>query len=526
MRKREDMNKEKVILKVRNVSTQICPSDIASEVAKCCSFFEAEVTRYGIRRVKGGKSQSFFNPTTNSFPTGWLHYVRTSLREAGYSVSTVDIRPIETLNLVPELNVQQPENIQLRDYQQEAVNEILTKTRGIVSICTGGGKTIVAAELIRRLKIPTFFIVPSTILLYQAYDVFCDWFGVRQVGMLGESKRILDKPIIVATQQTIWSCVKNIETNVLQKISETNMVIIDECHHIRADLDGANTWFQSLEFFDNAFYRIGLTGTPGKDRSIERRMLEGATGRIAYAVSAATLISKGYITPINVILVDVELGRSIQTRKEKARNYIWHKNYRNNIVDHKARNEAILTSAAHFIENEMSCYVSVNFVETHGLWLYSMLRNVYGPKVEFLHGKIESATRQKVIKKFKNKDVLCVVGTILGEGVDIPSLDAIIMAGGGKSEYLALQRIGRILRKSIDKQTAYVIDFTDRDTSYNKETGKTSVGTLRRHAIERQILYHSEGHRVWMSETGDLTDIVEITDPPLQPLSYEIMAEE
>ena len=521
------MNQKRVLLQVKNVATKISPSDAANDVRNICSFFEAEVTRNGVRRTRDSKSRSFFNSETESFPTGWIYYVKTKLQKLGYSVNIEDLRPISTLTLIPELNVNVPDGIILRDYQQAAVDEILKRTRGIISICTGGGKTIVAAELIRRLKVPTFFIVPSTILLYQAYDVFCDWFGVRQVGILGESKKIIDKPVIVATQQTIWSSIKSIDSEVLQKMSETNAIMIDECHHIRADLDGANTWFQSLEYFDNAFYRIGLTGTPGKERSIERRILEGATGRVAYEVSAAELISSGYITPIHVIMVDVELGTTISVSNDRARNKIWHSNYKKNIVNNELRNKAIIKTASHFIDNNMSCYISVNLVESHGLNLYTELRRIYGPKVQFLHGKVKTNTRQRVLRDFKNKDVLCVVGTILGEGVDIPSLYAVIMAGGGKSEYLSLQRIGRILRKSSGKTTAYVVDFTDRDNSYNKDTGKKgSVGTFRRHAIERQILYHNEGHRIWYSESGDITDIVELTDVPLQPMSYEVMAAE
>lgn len=516
-----------VTLQVKNVATKISPSDAANDVRDICSFFEAEVTRNGVRKTKNSRSRSFYNSETDSFPTGWIYYVRTKLQKLGYSVHTEDLRPISTLTLVPELNVNVPDGIVLRDYQQAAVDEILKRTRGIISICTGGGKTIVAAELIRRLKVPTFFIVPSTILLYQAYDVFCDWFGVRQVGLLGESKKILDKPVIVATQQTIWSSIKNIDSDVLQKMSEANAIMIDECHHIRADLDGANTWFQSLEYFDNAFYRIGLTGTPGKAGSIERRILEGATGRVSYEASAAELISSGYITPIHVIMVDTELGTTLARSDDRARNRLWHHNYKKSIVNNELRNKAIIKAASHFIENGMSCYISVNLVETHGLNLYSELRQVYGAKVQFLHGKIKTNTRQRVLRDFKSKEVLCVVGTILGEGVDIPSLDAVIMAGGGKSEYLSLQRIGRILRKSGGKTTAYVVDFTDRDHSYNRDTGKTnSVGPFRRHSIERQILYHNEGHRVWFSESGDITDIVELTEIPLQPMSYEVMAKE
>jgi len=51
--------------------------------------------------------------------------------------------------------------------------------------------------------------------------------------------------------------------------------------------------------------------------------------------------------------------------------------------------------------------------------------------------------------------------TLADEGLDIPGLDVLILAGGGKSETRALQRIGRALRKTEEKTGAIVVDFLD-----------------------------------------------------------------
>ena len=57
-------------------------------------------------------------------------------------------------------------------------------------------------------------------------------------------------------------------------------------------------------------------------------------------------------------------------------------------------------------------------------------------------------------------DVL-VASKIFDQGVDIPELDALILAGSGKSTGRALQRIGRVIRKYPGKEKAIVIEFMD-----------------------------------------------------------------
>ena len=64
--------------------------------------------------------------------------------------------------------------------------------------------------------------------------------------------------------------------------------------------------------------------------------------------------------------------------------------------------------------------------------------------------------------------------------VDVPNLDVLILAGGGKSSTRAFQRIGRVLRLSPGKQKAIVFDFED------------ATPMLLRHAKVRKKLYSTE----------------------------------
>ena len=67
------------------------------------------------------------------------------------------------------------------------------------------------------------------------------------------------------------------------------------------------------------------------------------------------------------------------------------------------------------------------------------------------------------------------------EGVDIPSLDCVINAAGGKSEIGTLQAIGRGLTKIEGKDETEIIDFLD------------PYKFLAQHAIMRLQIYIKQG---------------------------------
>jgi superfamily II DNA or RNA helicase len=67
-----------------------------------------------------------------------------------------------------------------------------------------------------------------------------------------------------------------------------------------------------------------------------------------------------------------------------------------------------------------------------------------------------------MIEKFAGDELNCLISTLLGEGVDIPSMTTIIMAGGLKTPVGVVQKVGRALRKSPGKEEAIIVDFRDK----------------------------------------------------------------
>ena len=101
--------------------------------------------------------------------------------------------------------------------------------------------------------------------------------------------------------------------------------------------------------------------------------------------------------------------------------------------------------------------------------------------VDYLDGKKTTKQRLDAIDSIKSGELdVLVASKIFDQGIDIPQLDALILAGSGKSSGRALQRIGRVIRGNEGKDKAIVVDFFD------------NAKYLRDHSERRIEIYRSE----------------------------------
>ena len=93
---------------------------------------------------------------------------------------------------------------------------------------------------------------------------------------------------------------------------------------------------------------------------------------------------------------------------------------------------------------------------------------------------MEFSERKQILEDFGNKKIKILISTVVNEGVNIPSMDVIIMAGGGKSNKQTVQRVGRALRKAEGKSEAVIIDFMDADGGMLQRHSKARLKTYRK----------------------------------------------
>jgi len=370
----------------------------------------------------------------------------------------------------------------MRDYQEKCVEAALAGRRGIIEIATGGGKTLIAAHLIRQIARPTLFLVHTRDLMYQTISVFEKELGIP-IGVAGDGKLDL-QPVTVATLQTcaramdikidqspdddeILECDKtdlsSSAADLQELIKTVPVVFFDECHHLPAD-----TAYSMAMEMEGATWRYGLSATPYRaDR--QDLLMEAALGPKLFSARASNLIDLGYLVPPQIKFEPVP-QQPIHHGKLDYQDI-----YTSYVVENRKRNKLIAEKAQEICSQGKSVLILVSQVR-HGEILSEMLSGA--PLVQ---GADSAEERHEVFSALCRKEKKLVIATTLAdEGLDVPSLDCVILASAGRSPTRALQRVGRALRKAPGKTSALVIDFMD------------NAPYLREHAADRLEIFRTE----------------------------------
>jgi superfamily II DNA or RNA helicase/ribosomal protein S27AE len=372
------------------------------------------------------------HPKKLYFPIGLLDTVENTLHAIGYETD-VTKWPLAPQEDTQELNLTWTGPM-MRKHQDEAITKTLTKLkegRGVIlEMSTGSGKTTTALNILQQLKVNTLILVHKKNLMEQwenAIKTTLNW----NPDLFGDNQKDLG-PITIGMIQSI-SKTNNFPFHMF------NFMIADECHHVPAE----STY--NLIMKSDAYYKLGLSATPTREDGNEMKMF-AAIGQIIKVSSIKELIKLGILAKPTIEIINAPPGNSGSTYAESVKNQI---------VMNEPRNRLIAQKAYELRRKGLSILITVTQIR-HGKTLEAMIK---GSK--FIHGKTKKEERQQAMKDFENGELNIMISTLLNEGSDIPTLDAIIMASGGKSEGAQIQKVGRALRTTKDKKTALIIDIVD-----------------------------------------------------------------
>ena len=197
-----------------------------------------------------------------------------------------------------------------------------------------------------------------------------------------------------------------------------------------------------------AMYRLSLSATPKRTDGADL-LLWSQTGTIICRVSVELLVKKGYLAKPRFVILDYGVKYSGERYPDEYK-AMWQ--------SHK-RSQAIVEYAAQAHRNGHKVYIDVKRIE-HGKRIVKLLHE-QGIDAKFISGSSSTEIRQAALKEFED-DGFILVSTLIKEGVDLPAMSMVIMAGGGKSEINTIQTIGRALRPKAPINEAFVVDLHDR----------------------------------------------------------------
>lgn len=334
--------------------------------------------------------------------------------------------------------------ITLRPDQEEVLKKAFNKGRGVIKEPTGTGKTILQLGIMSAIpEKKTLLLAHTSEIVNQTVDKIRELgWHCQQIGGGGKYDGFYDN-ICVATIQSFS------KINPTEYSHYFDAVIVDEAHRI-SSFEGQ---YAKVLYSLHSPIRFGFTATLPTETK-PKLALEAFMGELISAHTINEAIENNIIAKPNIKLIKSRYRQVI--RSERAYADV----YQRGIVVNYSRNKQIVKTIERHKKRGETSLIFVNKIE-HGQRLVSLFKK-YDMAVPFVRGSTSATERKKIKNALSSKKSKIVVATTAWrEGVDIPSLDVIFNAGGGKSEIPVLQSIGRGLRRTEEKDTVVVYDFFD-----------------------------------------------------------------
>lgn len=361
----------------------------------------------------------------------------------------------------------------LREYQDEAVQEALDADGGgILKLPIRSGKTLIAARVIERLAQRALVLVPSDLLLRQTIRAMRSAVSGARVVPGGRMLPEGEGDIVVATIQSLVGWRKQRRFAAFGR--GFGVAFFDEVHHLRTDQGRA---WRDVALSIDARRKYGLSATVNIDRRRDNAQgdvwLRGLCGPILYDASISDLIGAGFLIRPTIRFHYHNAPKMPGSRWSAAL-------YDAGIVHCAERNEVIVRVVVEEARAGRRVLVDVARIAHCQLLAAEIQRWLPYGTVEILRGDTSKADRERALYRYRKGDVRVIVGTIMGEGVDVPEMEVVVNAEAGKARVSTIQRL-RNLTIADGKLGALVVEMVD-----------DHHPVLRRWTRERVRIYQTE----------------------------------
>ena len=324
--------------------------------------------------------------------------------------------------------------------------------RNLVVAATGTGKTVVAALDYRQLRqragrdLSLLFVAHRERILEQSRATFR---AVLRDGSFGE----IHGGGRAAAGRHVFAMIQSIsEEDVVAAAirSDFDVVIVDEFHHAAAP-----SYRRLLERLEPGEL-LGLTATP--ERMDAQDVTEFFGGRIAVELRLWEAIDEGFLVPFQYFGVadGTDLSGLRWRRGGYARRGARRRDHRRRRARRQAaRGDPARRSPSPSAMRALGFCVSVEHAE------YMARRfTAAGLDSVALSGQTPEAEREAALRRLEAGELRAVFSVdVLGEGVDVPSVDTVLLLRPTDSATVFTQQLGRGLRRADGKPYLTVIDL-------------------------------------------------------------------
>jgi superfamily II DNA or RNA helicase len=404
--------------------------------------------------------------------------------------------------------------IELRPYQTEGIRKIFEawdpKKSNLKNILfqmpTGTGKTTVFSEIVRKAKLKNkkVLIVVHRLELVEQISNRLSEFEV-DVGIISaKQKTNPEHDIQVATIQTLSRRI----------YPPADIVIIDECHHSKA-----NTYKLLWEIYPEARF-LGVTATPARING------EGFCDLFEILIPSGKLsffFEKGYLVRMKHLVGSIP---DLSKVKQRMRDYDIEM-LRNIMLDNSLMAN-LIESYNKFAKGKKTIVFAVDVL--HSKEIVQRYLNA-GIPAAHVDATTSINERKDILNKFKSGEILVLSNVdIVSEGFDVPDCEAVQLARPTKSLVLYLQQVGRCMRPSLGKEYGLILDnaglWLEHGISYiDRDWSLEGIKKAKKNQFETKdfILLDDEGtiHKINRPDEAEGLELTELTKELERLITFE-----
>ena len=334
----------------------------------------------------------------------------------------------------------------LFDYQHNIINKYIDHVGesggGLLDVEPGKGKTVMALNIISKLKKKTLVIVHKTFLMNQWIERIESFLPTAKVGRIqGDIIDIEGKDIVLGMLQSLSN--KEYDPKIWDQFG---LCVFDECHHLSAEV------FSNIMINVVTNYNLGLSGT------MERK--DGLSKVFHYFIGPVIHKEKTDLT-CEVIVKAIKINNDDifeDVKTDQRGNPLY--SLMINKLNYEKRNDLIINIIEHELKLNSDQQIMI-LAQTK-----SILDNLYEKITERINSKLTNnitsigfyvgGMKEEKLKESETKQLILGTYAMASEGLDIKTLTTLIMATP-KSD--VCQSVGRILRSK--HSSPLVIDLID-----------------------------------------------------------------
>ena len=335
----------------------------------------------------------------------------------------------------------------LRDYQSDIcsrVRDAFDKHRSVmVQMPTGTGKTMVLAELVKRLMmrdegIRILIVAHRRELIEQIKAT------VKRMGLNADNQLsvINNQTIIVESIQTISRRIATIEF-------APSLVVIDEAHHALA-----KTYKMMWETWPDAKF-LGLTATPCR---LNGKGFTDLFDILVQSWDIPTFIKAKWLSTYDFVSIkaDSHTQQLIQSLKKRGADGDYQVKEMDAVLNKRPSIERLYNCVMEFARNRKGFVYAINIDHARSIAEYYQSQGVNAVAIDS-HTPVKE--REQLISSFRSGELQVLVNVdIFSEGFDCPDVEFIQLARPTLSLAKYLQMVGRGLRPSKGKTNCMIID--------------------------------------------------------------------